>query len=273
MQLRSWLLAVFGAALLLTSLLAVTAEGSTSAVATFGTRGAAKLTSGGPDTVYVNLKNLPNGSWTEILYKGTCATLGDRIRTLSTLTVAGGVVRRTNAVTASQARAASKGVIRIAKGRTAYCAPFASAGVTPSPTSRRSAQPTARSSPSAGSCTFDGTYACFGDTLVVYFDDGSQGEFTVEAVTRSAADASGLTTLDVLVKVTGPANEDVAYNWQVGDIGGQPTMYDPQSGAPSPVYPTQTAANGVARGWLRFVIPAVYRPFLTNPGGPPIRLK
>ncbi len=145
---------------------------------------------------------------------------------------------------------------------------------TATPTSTPTATPTATptSTPTAGSCTYDGTYACIGDTLAVYFDDGSQGTFTVETATRSAANASGLTTLDVLIKVTGPANEDVTYNWQVGDIGGQATMYASQAGAPSPVYPTRTASNGVARGWLRFVIPATYRPYLTNPGGAPIRL-
>ena len=308
MQPRSWVLAVVGAALLLSSLAVLTADASSSVVASFGTRGAAKVTSGGPNTVYVNLKNLPDGTWGEVLYKGTCATLGARILTLPTLTVMAGVVRRTNTLSVSQAGSAGKGVIRIAMGTTTYCAPFRAAVATPTATPSRSprpsgpgrtpgptptptatptssatgaptptgtstAAPTGTSSPSSGACTSDGsTYGCVGDTFVVFFADGREGRMTVEAATRSASSVVGFVTEDVRIKVTGPAGEDVTFDWQVGDIGGQATLYNPQPGAPSPAYPTYTSASGVAVGWLRFVIPTGYRPYITSPGGAPIRL-
>ena len=99
-----------------------------------------------------------------------------------------------------------------------------------------------------------------------------QPRSTVEAATRSASTVAGFVTLDVRVRVTGPAGEDVTFDWQVGDVGGQSTLYNPQPGAPSPAYPTYTSASGVAVGWLRFVIPIGYRPYVTSPGGAPIRL-
>ena len=306
MQPRARLLTIAGAVVAFSLLAALGADASSSAIARFGTRGAARLTSGGPNTVYVNLKNLANGSWTEVLYKGTCATPGARIRTLPVLTVAGGIVRRTDTISVSQARVALTGVLRIARGTTAYCAPFGTAVIAPtaSPSPSRSSSPpgtspspsasasatasqsasatasaaataaatgTAQPTGSAATCPPNGSYACVGDTLEVVFGDGKPGTLMVESATRSAP-SSGNVTLDVLVSVKGPAGEDATYDWMVGDINGKPGMFAPTAGAPSPRYPTYTNASGVARGWLRFVIPASFSPYLTTPGPVSVRL-
>lgn len=113
----------------------LTAEAATtSQTVSFGAHGAARLTSGSTNSVYVNLKGLANGRWAEALYVGTCASLGARIVALPALMVTSGTATRTNPVTAGVATAGRTGVIRIAMTGQTLCAPFAPSTASPSPT-------------------------------------------------------------------------------------------------------------------------------------------
>jgi len=131
-----------------------TADASTSYIARLGTEhGAARLTVGGANTIYVNAKRLSRGTWTEALYRGTCA----KIVGLPALSVgARGSVARTNALTAAQARLARTGVIRLARGSAVACGSFAVPSV-PKPTSKPTPtpSPTASSAPAPGTVLMD----------------------------------------------------------------------------------------------------------------------
>lgn len=269
------------------TLLILWSTAATSAVAVsyttrLGTHGAAKLTVGGPNKLYVSLRGLSDGRWAEAIYAGTCARLGRRVVALPALVVNAGTVKRTNSLTASQARAARTGVIRVAKGTTRYCAPFLQPTPprpTPTPTPPRYT-PTPSPTPtptSTATSTPTGTSAsnacpCVGDTLRVYFTDGSEGTVGVTQVNRTAAPTAGFTILDVRVRVTGPAGEDIRFDYQVRDNGGATTRYSAEGGAPAPAYPDTIGANGIGEGWLRFTIPSSYQPYLVNPGGADISL-
>lgn len=107
------------------------AAGSSATVVRFAGHGAARLTVGASNMVYVNLKGLSDGAWAEALYRGSCMRLGQRIVALPTLRVSQGIVRRTDRVSAAQAAAARTGVIRVARGRWVLCASFAAPPVPP----------------------------------------------------------------------------------------------------------------------------------------------
>src|SRR5205823_3278741 len=70
---------VLAAALVVALAIAAPAQGASSITIRLGQNGAARLTSGGPNSLYVNLKALADGTWAEGLYAGTCAHLGVRI--------------------------------------------------------------------------------------------------------------------------------------------------------------------------------------------------
>src|SRR3954471_12134817 len=130
---------------LLAVITALPAAGASTTVIRLGSHGAARLTTGVPNTVYVNLKALSDGSWAEALYAGSCTRLGTRIVALPTLHVSGGIVRRTDTLTSRQAAAARNGVIRVARGRSIVCASFAR----PQPSGTPTPTPTATATPSA----------------------------------------------------------------------------------------------------------------------------
>jgi hypothetical protein len=124
-------------------------DASTSYIARLGSsHGAARLTMGGPNSVYVNASGLTKGAWTETLYQGTCSRLSTRTLTLAPLTVgSGGSIARTNTLTSSQAGLTRAGVIRLTHGAAVVCGSFASRAV-PRPSPSYSASPSPSPSPS-----------------------------------------------------------------------------------------------------------------------------
>jgi hypothetical protein len=139
-----------------TAVLALVVVGTTSAASTFlarlGTQnGAARLTQGGPDAVYINARRLARGTWTVTLSLGTCARPTTRIRTLPPLAVgASGHVARTTTITRSQANLARRGVLRLVRGSTVVCGSFApEVGATTRPTSSSSPSRSPSPSPTA----------------------------------------------------------------------------------------------------------------------------
>jgi hypothetical protein len=153
-SLRQLTVLLIGVSLL--ALVAVaTTDASTSYVARFGSgHGAARLSVGGPNSVYVNASSLASGSWTETLYRGSCTRRSTKIATLPVLIVGrSGAVARTNTLTSSQANLARTGVIRLARGTALLCGGFASPIVArPSPTPSPTPAPT---DPSAGTVLLD----------------------------------------------------------------------------------------------------------------------
>jgi len=153
-SLRGLIAVLIGAGLL--ALVAVaTTDASTSYLARFGSgHGAARLSVGGPNSVYVNASSLASGSWTETLDRGACPRPSTKIATLPTLIVGrSGAVARTNTLTSAQASLARAGVIRLARGATVLCGSFASPAVAkPSPTPSPTPAPT---DPSAGTVLLD----------------------------------------------------------------------------------------------------------------------
>ena len=79
---RRVLIAVAAVMLLIASFATLTADASGSLTTRLGTHGAAKLTTGGPNQLYLNVKGLTDGKWAEALYAGTCARLGTKIVSL-----------------------------------------------------------------------------------------------------------------------------------------------------------------------------------------------
>lgn len=128
------------------------AAAATSYIGRFGgNHGAARLTYGGPDKIYVNAKNLARGTWTETLYQGTCARPTTRIVTLPPLVVGTSrAVARTNTITRSQANRARSGIVRLVRGTTIVCASFAGGAVV-SPSPSRSPSPSPSSPPPSSS--------------------------------------------------------------------------------------------------------------------------
>jgi len=144
-----------------------TTDASTSYIARFGSgHGAARLSVGGPNSVYVNASSLASGSWTETLYRGSCTRLSTKIATLPALIVGrSGAVARTNTLTSSQANLARTGVIRLARGTALLCGGFASPIVArPSPTPSPTPAPT---DPSAGTVLLDVTGTGASTTAVI----------------------------------------------------------------------------------------------------------
>ena len=96
-----------------------------------GTANAAIETSGA-GTISVDLKRLARAAtYTETLFRGTCAVRSTRIVTLPSLeTTASGTVARTNALTAAQAALLNGGsaVIRLVSGGQVYCGALARQG-------------------------------------------------------------------------------------------------------------------------------------------------
>jgi hypothetical protein len=132
-------------------LVASSADASTSYVTRLsGNHGAARLTLGNPYKLYVNARGLARGTWTQTLYMGTCSRLSTRIRTLPVL-IAGstGAVGRTNTLTASQARLARSGVVRLVHGATVVCGSFATAPAIASPSPFPSPGPSPTSRPTS----------------------------------------------------------------------------------------------------------------------------
>lgn len=163
-----------GAVAILCLLLVTTADASTSYVTRLpGSHGAARVTSGGPNTLYLNAKKLTPGTWSETLYRGTCAKLSTKILGLPSLTVgASGSVARTNTLTSTQARLARTGVVRLVRRGVAICASFATATAvvaaspstsptrtpsspTPMPSGSTSPSPSASSSPGLSKLPID----------------------------------------------------------------------------------------------------------------------
>ena len=146
--------------ILLASICVLAVAGATSAASSMSylarlgsSHGAARLTVGTPNSLYVNAKALATGSWAEAIYVGTCTHLSTRIVALPALVVgAGGRIARTNSLTPSQARSARGGVIRLAHGTTSVCGPFA---VTSAPSPSPTPSPTPTPDPSAGTVLLD----------------------------------------------------------------------------------------------------------------------
>ena len=139
-----WIAALI-VALLLAELSAVGADASASTTVRLGSHGAVTLTRGGPNRVSVSVRALVDGAWTAGLYLGSCAHVGAQIVALPSLRVVGGVARRTTVLSAAQARTAQRGLVRIARGHTTYCAPFGNVipvPSTPRPTRLPSPSPT-----------------------------------------------------------------------------------------------------------------------------------
>jgi hypothetical protein len=252
------LIAAAAVMLLVMSFATLTAEASSSLTTRLGTHGAAKLTTGGPNSLYVNLKGLTDGRWAEALYAGTCARLGVRIVALPALVVYAGLAKRTNTLTAGQALAARLGVIRIARGSTSYCASFRPGSVpVPTPT------PTPTPTPGADVCTPTVALACIGEQRSYFTSDGAQGIVTVERAELVGGSEH------VLVKITTTAGRDMTFAWQVGDTRAPTgTMYGRQGiGERSPGFPTFADASGVAEGWMVFYVFPDIKPFLVTPAG------
>jgi hypothetical protein len=84
--------------------------------------GAARLTiyTTGTGSLYVNVKGLVAGVWSEQLWSGTCDRLATRLVVLPALVIGSkGTASRTNALTASQAKAKA---LRLSRGRSTLCA-------------------------------------------------------------------------------------------------------------------------------------------------------
>jgi hypothetical protein len=139
---------ILAAGSLIVLAIVATADASTSYIARLGTgNGAARLTVGGPDSVYLNASHLATGSWTETMYRGTCARLSTKIVALPNLEVGSrGSISRTNQLTAAQARVARTGVIRLTHGRMVVCGGYASGAVS-SPSASPSPSPTPSPTP------------------------------------------------------------------------------------------------------------------------------
>ena len=89
----------------------------------------ATIDTSGAGTISVNLKRLARAAtYTETLFRGTCAARSTRIATLPSLrTSAGGTVARANVLTAAQAAVLNGGnaVIRLVSGSQVYCGALA----------------------------------------------------------------------------------------------------------------------------------------------------
>jgi predicted outer membrane repeat protein len=89
----------------------------------------ATIDTSGAGTISVNLKRLARAAtYTETLFRGTCAARSTRIATLPSLrTSAGGTVARANSLTAAQATLLNGGsaVIRLVSGSQVYCGALA----------------------------------------------------------------------------------------------------------------------------------------------------
>jgi hypothetical protein len=192
---RTHWVAALGACLLLTSFFGTSAAATSSTTVSLGVHGAAKLTSGGPNAVYVNLKNLGEGRWAEALHAGTCARLGGRIVSLPALVVINGAAKRTNALTASQAAAARNGVVRIARGSNRYCGSFADAIAgrpVPTPTPTPTPSPTPTPVELAGSWQVtSGSWAGYRVQVTTFFGTEEKAGRTTAVEGRALVEDSG----------------------------------------------------------------------------------